>query len=112
VSAVLREVALVFSLPAAHDPSGTLLFGGGRIRAPRYDIAALARLLDGQASPARLGEVAPNPGFDDRPLLGFAMRPGAALDPRVFAYRRPISIPESRTGLARVRLEVADLVAA
>jgi hypothetical protein len=112
VSAVLREVALVFSLPAAHDPAGTLLFGGGRTRAPRYDLAALATLLDGPASAARLGEIRPNPAFEDRPLLGFAMRPGAALDPRVFAYRRPISIPESRTGLARVRLDVADLVAA
>jgi hypothetical protein len=40
------------------------------------------------------------------------MRPGAALDPRVFAYRRPVVIPESRTGLARIRLEVGDLVAA
>ncbi|MBI5504458.1 MAG: hypothetical protein HY899_06630 [Deltaproteobacteria bacterium] len=112
VSAVMREVAIVLTLPAAEGPTGTLLFGGGRARAPHYDIATLAKLLDGQASAARIGEQIPNPAFDDRPLLGFAMRPGAALDPQVFAYRRPISIPLSRTGLARVRLDVADLVAA
>ncbi|MFN2428179.1 MAG: hypothetical protein ABR587_17225, partial [Candidatus Binatia bacterium] len=61
---------------------------------------------------ARVGEIVANPAFEERPLLGFAMRPGAALDARVFAYRRPVSLPPSRTGLARIRLEVEDLAAA
>jgi hypothetical protein len=114
VTGMLREVALIFSLPGAEEEAaaGTLFFGGGRTRAPRYDVAALASLVDDHPSPARLGAITPNPSFDDRPLLGFAMRPGAALDPRVFKYRRPIAIPASRTGLARIRLEVGDLVAA
>jgi hypothetical protein len=112
VGAVVREIALVFSLPTAGEPAATLLFGGGRIRAPRYDIAALAALADGPASSARLGDVTSNPAFDDRPLLGFAMRPGATLDLRVFAYRRPLVVPASPTGLARVRLDVADLAEA
>jgi hypothetical protein len=112
VTAVLRAVTLVFSLPGSDGPAGTLLFSGGRTRAPRYDLVALARLLDRDAEPARLGPVAPNPGFDDEPLLGFAMRPGAGLDPRVFAYRRSIAVPWSRTGLARLRLEPADVVQA
>jgi hypothetical protein len=82
------------------------------MRAPHYDVAALAEVADGPTSPARLGEIVANPAFDDRPLLGFAMRPGATLDPRVFTYRRALSIPASRTGLARVRLDTADLAAA
>ncbi|MFN2428180.1 MAG: hypothetical protein ABR587_17230, partial [Candidatus Binatia bacterium] len=35
-AAVVRELALVFSLPSG-SPDATLLFGGGRTRAPRYD---------------------------------------------------------------------------
>jgi hypothetical protein len=117
VSAVVREVALVFSLAssATDVPAATLLFGGGRTRLPRYDIAALVYGLDADepanAPPAmaRLGEVTRNVGFDETPVLGFAMRPGRPIDARVFAYRRPISVLPSPSGLSRLRLDVGDL---
>lgn len=110
--AEVREVALVFSLAAAEGPAAILYFGGDRVRAPRYDIAKLFALLDKPPGTAHLGEIEANSAFEDRPLLGFAMRPGASLDPSVFAWRRSVTIPASRTGLARVRLQVADLAAA
>ncbi|MGH7787765.1 MAG: hypothetical protein ACRERC_12905, partial [Candidatus Binatia bacterium] len=79
VGAVVRQPVLIFSLPAAGEsPAGTLRFGGGRARAPRYDLAgllpspgavldadqagAVAALAD--AGGARIGAVRQNPDYD------------------------------------------------
>src|SRR5262249_59033577 len=79
----------------------------------RERAAAAADLYDSaQASAARLGDARANPAFDGAPALGFAMRPGAALDPRTYSHRRPITARPSADGLTRVRLTAADVAPA
>jgi hypothetical protein len=120
------ETALVLALDAPDDgePAGLLLFGGQRVAAPRYDIAALAA-LPGEAARgeqaralaavhdrglprAHLGEVRANPDFDTSPALAFAMHPGAGLDARRWRQRRSFTVWESPTGLSRVELTAAE----
>lgn len=119
-AAVVNRPALVFELRGA--PRGTLRFGGGRAHGPRYDLRALrvgratvtgeraeaAALLHDDLPAARLGPTRPNRAFDATPALAFAMHPGAAIDPRRFGYRRPVSIRPSAEGLSRLRLAPAD----
>jgi hypothetical protein len=138
-AAVVRRPALLFALPgeAGGEARGVLRFGGGRARRPRYDLASLpaalrqaaagsagaapdaaaagaaARLLDAASLPAAdLGEVGANPGFEATPALAFAMHPGAALDPRLWGFRRPVAAPASAEGLVRLRLAPEDLARA
>ena len=48
--AVVRQPVLIFLLaPAGEAPAGTLRFGGGRARAPRYDLAGLLPSPGGRA---------------------------------------------------------------
>ena len=120
LSALLRQRSLLIVLqPNGDAPAGTLRFGGGRAAAPRYDLAALlhdgpgagvaGRLYDpAEVGEARLGPIRPNPAFDDAPALAFAMRPGAVVDARTFAWRRPLPIPAAPEGLVRVRLGPDD----
>lgn len=130
VAAVIRQPVLVVSLASAGDrPAGRLRFGGGRAHAPRYDLTGLlpppgtpltgeralaaARLYDpSQMSGARLGEARANPAYDGTPALAFAMRPGAAIDPRAWTHRRTIAVYPSPDGLTRLRLGAADLARA
>lgn len=121
--AVVRQPALVFSLPEGH--AATLRFGGGRAHRPRYDLAGLlppggraageraraaAALYDRDAlGTARLGAVRLNPSFDRAPALAFAMRPGAELDRRVFRHVRSVQVPETAEGLSVLELNPADL---
>jgi hypothetical protein len=127
IDAVVRQPALVFTLFATSPdvPAGTLRYGGGRAYPPRYDVASLAasggplysarekaaeRLRDRDAmSPARLGTPHPNPDFDGAPALAFAMRPGAAIDTRVFERRRPFQVTPSPEGLSRLQLGPEDV---
>jgi hypothetical protein len=127
VDAVVRQPALVFALRAtsADVPAGTLRYGGGRAYPPRYDITSLVagggplhgareqaaeRLRDRDASPpARLGTPRPNAEFDGAPALAFAMRPGAAIDTRVFERRRPFRVTPSPEGLSRLQLGPEDV---
>jgi hypothetical protein len=129
-AALVRQPALVFPLRGAGDaPAGTLRYGGGRAHAPRYDLAGLlpaagtaldreraeaaAQLYDpAQASPARLGAARANPVFDGAPALAFAMRAGAALDPRAYTHRRALAVRPSPEGLTRVQLAAADVARA
>ena len=107
------------------EVTGTLRFGGGRARRPRYDLTALrlgaGRLLEGLPAEAAilihdaaeipfavLGELRANPFFDATPALAFAMHPGASIDKRIFSHRRPISIAPSAEGLSRLRLSPED----
>ena len=130
VAAVVRQPVLVVALSGAGDqPAGRLRFGGGRAHAPRYDLTGLlprpgaqltgeravaaARLYDpSQTSLARRGETHANPAYDGSPALAFAMRPGAAIDPRAWTHRRPIAVHPSTDGLTRLRLGAADLARA
>jgi len=123
--AVIREPALVFELPADGQgaASGTLRFGGGRVRRAHYDLDAFAarggetgaqaeaaaKLAEGAWLPlATLGPVRANPGFDRSPALAFAMHAGAALDARVFSHRRSLAIAPSPEGLSRLSLAPED----
>jgi hypothetical protein len=126
LSLLVRRPALLFSMPSAGDrPAGTLRFGGGRAFRPRYDLAALlgdaappatgdaaqvaGRLYDpAEVAEARLGPPRPNPAFDAAPALAFAMRRGAAVDVRTYAWRRRLAVPATREGLVRVPLATAD----
>jgi hypothetical protein len=122
VSVEVSQPAIVFALPAspADRPAGTLRFGGHRAWPPRYDIAALfdnvppasasgERLDDPAALPvARLGPVRPSPLFDARPALAAATHAGPAVDARRWRWQRPLVVPDSPEGLARLRLAPQD----
>jgi hypothetical protein len=124
-AALMPRPVLVFSLPQG-TLSGMLYFGGGRAHRPHYDLEALdpqrrlpaegeaARqalaLLDpARAQQATLGEVERNPDYDSAPALAFAMHPGAPIDHRLYSHRRRLKVVPSAEGLARLRLEPADL---
>ncbi len=125
-TAVVRQPVIVFELPEQDGMArATLRFGGGRAFRPRYDLSTLSiepggarsgaeaaialRLHDAARIPlARLGPVAANPEFDTRPALAFAMHPGAALDVRVFEYRRALTVAPSEEGLSRLELGPED----
>jgi len=127
-AAVVRQPSLVFSLATGGDeePAAMLYFGGGRAYAPRYDLAGLlpasgqalagerasaaARLRDPSAAvAARLGSVEANPLFDGAPALGFAMRPGAEVDTRLYTERRALGVRPSSEGLSLLRLRAEDV---
>lgn len=124
VSALLQQPALLILLaPHGDEPAGVLRFGGGRAAAPQYDLATLlrdvpatgdaarvaGRLYDpAEVGTARLGPVRRNPAFDAAPALAFAMRPGAPVDARTYAWRRALPIPAAPEGLVRVRLAPED----
>ena len=123
--AVVQRPALVFALtPAAGgEPSGMLRFGGSRAFRPQYDLGRLSSALQlpsaGERAevaeqllnlpPVRLGDIEPNPDFNPSPILAFAMRPGAAIDPRLYTHRREIEAGPSGEGLLRLTLGVEDL---
>ncbi len=127
-AAVVRQPSLVFSLATGGgaEPAAVLYFGGGRAYAPRYDLAGLlpasgqalagerasaaARLRDPSAAvAARLGSVEANPLFDGAPALGFAMRPGAEVDTRLYTERRALGVRPSSEGLSLLRLRAEDV---
>ena len=113
VVAVVRQPALLFFAEA--EPI-TLRFGGGRARAPRYDLAAFASLgvdralrAENEVQPARLGASRPNPRFDPAPALGFLARPGAAVDVARFTHVADLEIRDGGEGVVRVRLPMAAM---
>jgi hypothetical protein len=126
-SVVIRQPALVFALSETTPDvaAATLYFGGGRAYRPRYDLASMptgAVPVGGQRAEvasylrnldavgvARLGEIQSNTAFDGSMALGFAMRPGAAVDPRLYSHRRPLAITPSNDGLSRVQLTAEEL---
>ena len=55
-----------------------------------------------------MGAVEANPAFDAAPVLGFAMRPGAAIDSSKFTHRRRLEAEPSPEGLNRLRLGLND----
>lgn len=128
VSAVVRQPSLIFSLEQARENQkvATLRFGGGRAYLPRYDLAGLlapraGTVRGGKAeavaviydvaslTTATLGDSRSNTAFDREPALAFAMRPGAAIDPRVFSHRRSLQVASSPEGLSSFTLAPNDL---
>jgi len=114
VTALLPRPILVTSLPAGQATA--LYFGGGRARAPRYDLDRLLRLPSRgltdrlNAIPAAsLGPVSSNPAFDPSPVLAFLMHPGAPLDPAPYGRRRRLAVEPSREGLSALPLQPEDL---
>ncbi len=111
VVAVLRQPVLVADL----EGDAILRFGGGRVRAPRYDLSRLAgselgrALVEAALPTATLESPRPNPAFDDAPALSWAMRPGAEVERFRFRYRRAVFVDPSDEGLCRIRATAADL---
>jgi hypothetical protein len=114
VSAVLAQPALVYFTQAA-----TLRFGGGRVRAPRYDLASLQgswavdRLLDGSDAPseASLGPIAESPGWSREPALAPLQRAGLAVPPGDHAFTAPLEVSAAQEGASRFVLDAAVLSA-
>ena len=124
-AALMPRPVLVFSIPEG-PPEATLYFGGARARRPRYDLAALdpqgrlpvggegaqralAVLDPALAQTATMGVSERNPDYDAAPALAFAMRPGAAIDTRLYSHRRRLKVEPSTEGLSSLRLEPTDL---
>ncbi len=113
--AVVRQPVLAFAAP---DGSATLRFGGGRVRAPRYDLSALARtglgeaLSDLHTSLATLGPVHDNPRFDAGPALAFAMRPGRPVSTADYTHVAQLTVGDTPEGASRIRLPLSVLAAA
>ena len=109
---VAAEVERPILVSALAGP-GTLRFGGGRLRSPRYDVprVAVQRAL---AQPgddvrwAQLGAARDNPAFDPLPALAFAMKPGASVSMAQFRHRCALTVEASREGLSGLPLSVAD----
>lgn len=112
-SAVVRAPSLMFAPPAEAERGLTLYFGGGRARAPRYDLGRLlSERADPQAArgvPVRLGTASENPAYVATPPLAFATRPGAPVDARLYTHQRALAVTASSQGLVRVALSPADL---
>ena len=127
IKAVFPTPSLIFPRPpSSHGNLAILRFGGGRLKAARYDLEALRRMPQsgtadkpglqalrlfwegGEVGRASLGEVKPNPSFDTTPALARAMRPGSVLDPSAFGWRRSLRVPNSPEGLTTLALDAAD----
>ncbi len=116
VTALAAKPALLFTMsPGPSGASaGMLRFGGGRAAPRRYDLASLQGILQsvaGRTGPAeaRLGPISQNSGYSVGPLLGFASRPGAAIDGRAYSHLRHVQLTPSGEGLSRVELGIEDV---
>jgi hypothetical protein len=135
----VRVPSLLFAQPPEPERGATLYFGGGRARAPRYDLARLLSERAGQGAerrasrvtphfaspgddrsgaespppepgaPVRLGPVSDNPLYAPTPPLAFATRPGAVVDARLYGHQRPFAVAPASEGLVRVALSPGDL---
>ncbi len=126
-SAIVRQPSLIFFAAGAGEGTGAalLVFGGGRAGLPRYDLsgnlpaagerlrgsnAAMAAYLHdaSRVGLAHLGDVRANAMFDASPALAFAMRPGVAVDRRLYTHRREFAVAPSPDGVARLRLSAEE----
>ncbi|RLB50513.1 MAG: hypothetical protein DRJ42_18680 [Deltaproteobacteria bacterium] len=113
VTAVIEQPILIAHL----EGDATLRFGGGRLRPPRYDLQRLARTALGrdlarhELPQADVSQPRPNPSYDHRPALGWAMHPGADVESFLYRSSRTLLLDPGIEGLSRVRLTAEDLAA-
>jgi hypothetical protein len=116
VIAVAPRPRLVFNASAAGDGRiAVLRFGGGRASRPRYDLRLPTSVPGSEPQPvaaALVGDVRRNPAYRPAPALDLALKPGATVDDRLFAYVRRFSVAPSAEGVSRFRLDVRDLAVA
>ena len=126
VRGILRKPILIFDQQTIGNVD--VLFGGGRVEAPRYDLQSLlpstesgdgvraeiaARLRERQGlQHPTLGAIGKNPDFDPTPALASVAHPGAVVDPSHYAHVRNLEVVASTDGLSRYVLTPADLAAA
>ncbi len=130
VRGLLRKPILIFDQQSVGTVS--VLFGGGRAEAPRYDLQSLlptavpttdgtdgvraeiaARLRERQGlHHPTLGAIGKNPDFDPTPALAGVAHAGAVVDPSHYARVRNLEVVASTDGLSRYVLTPADLAAA
>ncbi|MEO6950214.1 MAG: hypothetical protein ABI321_00270 [Polyangia bacterium] len=129
IRAVLARPTLVFYGDPQQPP--TLLFGGGRAEAPRYDLQSLLPPNTGVAGiegvraevaarlhareglhVATLSAPTSNPAFDPTPALRSVAHPGTEVALATYAHVRPLELSPSADGLSRYVLAPADLAAA
>ena len=115
VAAVLSRPVLVYFTPAS-----MLRFGGGRVRAPHYDLSALQgswavdQLLDGSDTPsdATLGPIEASPGWTGEPALAFLHRAGVVVPEGTYTSVAPLEVAHAGEGASRFVLDAAVLAAA
>jgi len=114
--AIVRQPSLVFF---ANGGGVTLRYGGGRARAPRYDLESLARvglsgaLLGADAlRDATPGAPRANPRFDPAPALAFLARPGVVVPAERYTHVSEVVVPSAREGIVRVRVPCAAMAVA
>ncbi len=109
----LEQPTLLFALSPeqAREPVW-LYFGGGRTKAPRFDLAELEAWETPPAltvPASRLGPMEGNPSFRDTPPLETFMKPGAEVDARLFTHRRVVRIAAGGAGLSELSLTPDDV---
>jgi hypothetical protein len=120
VHALLEGPTLVFEMTGRDGADGWLYYGGGRARAPDYDLQRLLSTGDadevkerlrkrGMLGTAKRDATEPNPALEDAPRLDFAARAGAVVDPRAWSHQRGLSVGQSDEAVHRVHLGPADL---
>jgi hypothetical protein len=92
--------------PAAWTRATASAPSAPEILAPAPVAVALGATLETPAEAAAAAEAV------EESDLGIAIRPGAVLDPRVFAARRTLHVDASPGGVARLRLAPEDIAAA
>ena len=125
--ALMKQPALVFALPEPNVQGSKvqLLFGGSRAYPPNYDLTPMMSLLKSSSGDtenireklknlpkAQLANLRPNPDFDSKPALEFAMHPGAEIDTRLYQYERKFYANASTDGLSLIALKAEDLAVA
>lgn len=114
IEAILSQPTLLF-----FEPVSLLRFGGGRVRAPHYDLDGLQgswmidRLVDGSTTPtdATLGPVRPSPTWDPAPALSFLHRPGVAVTAADYRLAAPLTVATAPEGASHFLLSPAALSA-
>lgn len=112
VELILDQPTLLFALSEAQAKAPLwLYFGGGRAKAPRYDLAALGvwDSSKGLASePSTLGELETNPSYQPSTLLSAFQRAGAPVEVELFSHQRPVLLQGSNDGLSQLQLRSED----
>lgn len=105
ITARQRPHWLVFH--AAESGTYAVLVGNAQVEAPRYDLASLAtELRDTPPSPLVPGPAEPNPGYRAADGLAGTVARGAALDPVLWGFRKPVQLESAGVQQLELDLEV------